>query len=143
MQARMQKTHCSQFELSTQQRTELEEIIRKRNSTQGLVLRARIILAAAQGQSFLGSAKHLNCHRETVTLWRKHWVERSDDLSVSRKLFALINVVRKIWYKALRRRSQRNRLNCNKFSKFLKMVLPKVKILHPWPEQRFDARYSR
>lgn len=82
----MQKTHCSQFELSTQQRTELEEIIRKRNSTQGLVLRARIILAAAQGQSLLGSAKDLNCNRETVTLWRKHWVERSDDLSVLQRL---------------------------------------------------------
>ena len=61
----------------------------------------------------------------------------------SYKLLAFLREVQKIWYKALKRRSQRNRLNWSKFSRFVKVVLPKVKILHPWPEQRFDVKYSR
>ena len=61
----------------------------------------------------------------------------------SRKVHALLKTVRKIWYKALKRRSQRNCLNWNKFGRFLNAVLPKANILHPWPEQRFDTRYSR
>ncbi len=60
-----------------------------------------------------------------------------------RKVCALLKAVRKIWYKALKRRSQRNRLNWSKFGRFLDAVLPKVKVLHPWPERRFDAKYSR
>ena len=51
--------------------------------------------------------------------------------------------VQKIWYKALKRRSQRNRLNWKKFGAFINTVLPKVKVLHPWPEQRFDVKHSR
>ncbi len=60
-----------------------------------------------------------------------------------RKVCALLKAVRKIWYKALKRRSQRNRLNWSKFGRFLDAVLLKVKVLHPWPERWFDAKYSR
>lgn len=59
------------------------------------------------------------------------------------KLLAFLREVQKIWYKALKRRSQRNRLKWNKFSRFVKAVLSKAKVLHPWPEQRFDVKYSR
>ncbi len=33
-----------------------------------------------QKKSLLGTTKELKCHRETVTRWRKRWVERSDEL---------------------------------------------------------------
>ena len=72
----MQSDHCKQFVLTDSQRSQLEAIIRKRSSSQGLVLRARIILAAAEGLSLSASVRMLKCNRETVTLWRKHWITR-------------------------------------------------------------------
>ncbi len=59
------------------------------------------------------------------------------------RIIAFRTAVQKIWYKALKRRSQRSRLNWKKFGAFINTVLPKVKVLHPWPEQRFDVKYSR
>ena len=82
----MQADHCKNIILTDQHRKELEDIIRKRSSTQAFVLRAKIILAAAKGISLRASAKRLKCNRETVTLWRKHWIQRSDDLSTMERL---------------------------------------------------------
>lgn len=44
------------------------------------------------------------------------------------------------WYKALRRRSQRTRLNWAQMNDLATRWLPRPRIMHPWPEQRFDAR---
>jgi len=44
------------------------------------------------------------------------------------------------WYWALRRRSQRTTMNWERMSRLADRWLPAVRILHPWPEQRFDAR---
>ena len=44
------------------------------------------------------------------------------------------------WYRALRRRSQRHRLNWIRMARLLTQWLPSVRILHPYPEVRFDAR---
>ena len=82
----MQSKHTQKIILSDQQREELELIIRKRKSSQSLVLRAKIILAGAEGKSLLGTSKALECTRETVTRWRKHWVERPDDLPTLERL---------------------------------------------------------
>lgn len=82
----MQSKHIQQIVLSEQQRDELELIVRKRKSSQSMVLRARIIMAGADGKSLLGTAKELKCNRETVTRWRKYWVERSDELTVLERL---------------------------------------------------------
>ncbi|MGI2029562.1 helix-turn-helix domain-containing protein [Endozoicomonas acroporae] len=54
----------------------------RRKSAQYMVLRAKIILAGAEGKSLHKTSQDLECNRETVTRWRQHWVERSDDLSV-------------------------------------------------------------
>lgn len=51
--------------------------------------------------------------------------------------------VRKAWYKALCRRSQRKRLNWEKFDRYLAPMLPVFCVTHPYPEQRFLAKYSR
>lgn len=51
--------------------------------------------------------------------------------------------VARIWLAALRRRSQRHKLPWDKFNSILREYLPKPRILHPWPNVRFDAKYSR
>ena len=44
------------------------------------------------------------------------------------------------WFKALRRRSQRHRLNWMRMNDLSVRWLPRARIMHPWPEARFDAR---
>ena len=46
----------------------------------------------------------------------------------------------KHWYRALRRRSQRTRLTWERMNRLVTRWLPRVRVQHPWPEQRFDAR---
>ncbi len=82
----MLSKHTQKIRLSDQQRDDLELIIRKRKSAQSLVLRAQIILTGAEGKSLSGASRELQCTRETVTRWRKHWVERSDELSTQDRL---------------------------------------------------------
>jgi hypothetical protein len=47
------------------------------------------------------------------------------------------------WYRTLRRRSQKRRLNWRKFGQFLGNQLPLVRTVHPYPEERFYAKHSR
>ena len=44
------------------------------------------------------------------------------------------------WYRALRRRSQRTRLNWERMDRLVTRWLPPARIMHPWPSVRFDAR---
>ena len=44
------------------------------------------------------------------------------------------------WYRALRRRSQRSSLDWERMNRLAQRWLPPVRITHPWPEARFDAR---
>jgi len=44
------------------------------------------------------------------------------------------------WHKALRRRSQRTRLTWARMNRLVKRWLPPVRILHPFPAERFAAR---
>ena len=53
-----------------------------------------------------------------------------------------MEIVRR-WMKLLRRRSQRSRLNWAKFSPWVDRNLVKARIVHPSPEKRFHAKYSR
>jgi RNA-directed DNA polymerase len=48
--------------------------------------------------------------------------------------------VRRLWYRALRRRSQRTSLTWERMGRLCDRWLPKARIMHPWPNQRFDAR---
>lgn len=43
------------------------------------------------------------------------------------------------WYRALRRRSQRTRMNWERMSRLAARWLPPVRTMHPWPTTRFDA----
>jgi group II intron reverse transcriptase/maturase len=48
--------------------------------------------------------------------------------------------VRRAWIHALRRRSQRTRMNWSRFQSVADPWIPAVRILHPWPTVRFDVR---
>ena len=61
------------LDLIPQARTELETLTRRHTSGQQLVVRARIILAAADGWSNSGIARDLGVALETVRLWRHRW----------------------------------------------------------------------
>lgn len=47
--------------------------------------------------------------------------------------------VARMWYKTLRRRSQRTRITWDRMTKTVHTWLPLARILHPWPEQRCAA----
>jgi len=49
--------------------------------------------------------------------------------------------VLRLWFRTLRRRSQRSRLTWKTFSERLASLLPPVQILHPYPNARFDAKH--
>jgi hypothetical protein len=44
------------------------------------------------------------------------------------------------WYKALRRRSQRSRINWERMNRLANRWLPPARVMHPFPEMRFAAR---
>lgn len=60
--------------LSEVEQEELTQITKRHRSEQQQVLRARIVLAAAQGQSNVQIARELAVNVDTVRLWRDRWV---------------------------------------------------------------------
>ena len=61
-------------ELSLEVRHELEALLRRRSLPQQLALRARIILAAADGSNNSQIARSLGLETDTVRLWRNRWL---------------------------------------------------------------------
>jgi group II intron reverse transcriptase/maturase len=51
--------------------------------------------------------------------------------------------VKRLWARALRRRSQRTRLTWDRFERLERKWLPRIRNMHPYPEQRFYARHPR
>ena len=47
------------------------------------------------------------------------------------------------WLQTLRRRSQKDRFSWERIKKLAAVWLPKPKILHPWPRERFVLRHPR
>ena len=64
------------LELSTDERTELERLSRRSKTAQALALRARIVLACAEGASNSEVAERLGITGATVCKWRKRFIER-------------------------------------------------------------------
>lgn len=65
------------IQLSEKEREELTRLTRRYRSEQQIVLRARIVLAAAQGASNAQIARVLDINVDTVRLWRDRWASRS------------------------------------------------------------------
>lgn len=60
--------------LSKKEQEGLLQITKRHRSEQQVVLRARIVLAAAQGSSNAQIARELGINVDTVRLWRDRWV---------------------------------------------------------------------
>lgn len=61
----------------------------------------------------------------------------------SRALQTFRNNVLDLWRRTLKRRSQKDRTTWNRMSKLADDFLPKPRILHPWPSDRFAVRHPR
>ena len=48
-----------------------------------------------------------------------------------------------LWMRSLRKRSQRDRTTWEKMKKLSEEWLPKPRVLHPWPSQRFAVKHPR
>ena len=48
-----------------------------------------------------------------------------------------------LWYRQLRRRSQRVRLVWERMAELADQFLPKPRVLHPWPSMRFAVKHPR
>jgi hypothetical protein len=59
--------------LSEPEQEALLQITRRRRSEQQVVLRARVVLAAAQGYSNMQIARELAINVDIVRLWRDRW----------------------------------------------------------------------
>jgi RNA-directed DNA polymerase len=60
-----------------------------------------------------------------------------------RAIGAFRHHVVKLWYRQLRRRSQRARLVWARMAELANEFLPKPRVLHPWPSVRFAVRHPR
>ena len=65
--------------LSDDERRTLENWVKRRSTAQGLALRARIVLACADGGSNVAVAARLRVHRDTVARWRRRFLEERLD----------------------------------------------------------------
>ena len=57
------------------------------------------------------------------------------------RMAAFRREVARLWFRALARRSQRRRLNWERFTASLGALLPPVEILHAYPNARFFVRH--
>jgi putative transposase len=72
------------------EREGLEALVRRHTTPQQLATRARIVLAAAAGQSNVEIVQQVGLSRESVRLWRDRWAALReiplDELSVAQRL---------------------------------------------------------
>ena len=65
------------IKLTTEEEAQLERLINARNSPQGKVVRAKIVLTAHRQPAWNNQqiAQEVGCSDRTVRKWRKRWVE--------------------------------------------------------------------
>ena len=73
------------IELSDEDRRRLEALVRRRTAEQRMVVRARIVLAAADGEENASIAGRLGVALNTVIKWRKRFYEEGMDGLSERK----------------------------------------------------------
>lgn len=61
----------------------------------------------------------------------------------SRSLSAFLHWVTDLWRRSLRRRSQKDQFTWDRISKLVDDMLPRPRILHPWPSVRFAVKHPR
>ncbi len=73
------------IDLSVEDRQQLESLVRRRTAEQRMVVRARIVLAAAAGEENATVAGRLGIALNTVIKWRKRFFEEGIDGLADRK----------------------------------------------------------
>jgi transposase len=77
----MADTRLEPLVLTGDEQRTLENWVKRRSTAQGLALRARIVLACAQGGSNVAVAARLGVNRHTVSKWRARFLrDRLDGL---------------------------------------------------------------
>ncbi|MEA5598457.1 helix-turn-helix domain-containing protein [Rivularia sp. UHCC 0363] len=72
-----------ELKLNDGDRLELRQLISKHNTSQQVVLRAKIILLASEGENNGEIARTLDISLDMARLWRKRWLENSNkELSI-------------------------------------------------------------
>jgi RNA-directed DNA polymerase len=61
----------------------------------------------------------------------------------TRSIQTFRNCVVRLWLRSLRRRGQRDKTTWERMKRLADDYLPKPRILHPWPEQRFAVKHPR
>lgn len=78
------------IELSDSQRQGLQALVRRHSTPQQIVLRARVVLAAADGANNAQLARSLDISLDMARLWRNRWLGLAaaslDDLSIEERL---------------------------------------------------------
>jgi putative transposase len=78
------------IELTDAERQALDELVRRHSTAQQIALRARIVLAAAEGKNNAQIARQLDISIDMVRLWRERWLilrpTSLEDLSVANRL---------------------------------------------------------
>ena len=82
----MARLAAAPIELTEEQRQALEAMVRKHTSPHQLVIRARIILLAAQGHGIRAIAAHLHIARGRVQSWRRRWLTAPASAAVAQRL---------------------------------------------------------
>jgi group II intron reverse transcriptase/maturase len=70
--------------------------------------------------------------------FRYHGVPRNEE-----RLKVFRHEVLRMWWRQLRRRSQRSRWSWKRFQELLGCLIPEVEIVHPYPEVRFASKHPR
>lgn len=78
------------IKLSEDEQAALERLLRRRRASQQAVLRARILLLAAEGLNNGAIANRLSVSREMVQLWRRRWLSLQEvpleELSIEERI---------------------------------------------------------
>ena len=61
----------------------------------------------------------------------------------TRSLCAFRHHVTSLWRRSLRRRSQRDRTTWDRAAQLVAAFLPALRIIHPWPHERFAVNHPR
>ncbi|HET7446960.1 MAG TPA: group II intron reverse transcriptase/maturase [Methyloceanibacter sp.] len=77
--------------------------------------------------------------RQVITGWNVYHAVPTN----IRALRTFRDRVMELWRQSLRRRGQRDKTTWQRIKRLADDYLPKPRILHPWPEQRFAVRYPR
>ena len=77
--------------------------------------------------------------RQVITGWNAYHAVPTN----IRALQTFRDRIMQLWRQSLRRRGQRDKTTWARIKRLADDYLPKPRILHPWPQQRFAVRYPR